>query len=378
VLDEFPYLLAQSPELPSVIQAAYDDARLGGGPLFRLLLCGSAISIMHGLLSGQQALRGRAVLDVVLRPFDFRQSAEHWGIADPETAFLVHAVVGGTPGYRVLLDGTAPARTSHLGAWLADTLLSPSHAMFREADYLLTEDPAISDRALYHSVLSAIAQGSSTRSSIGAELGKADTALRHPLLVLERAGFIRRDQDLWRDRRPLLRLEDPLLRFHYAVVRQDLAAFEARETAAAWARARPRFSSRILGPHFEQLARVWTERFASARTLGGRPSVVGWTQVNDASARTRLDVDVVALGEGSAAGRVVLAIGEAKGGDAMLTPAHLGKLERGRELLGGRADTSRSKLLLFARAGFGRELRALVRSRSDVELIDLGRLYGGD
>jgi hypothetical protein len=33
--------------------------------------------------------------------------------------------------------------------------------------------------------------------------------------------------------------------------------------------------------------------------------------------------------------------------------------------------------LLVARAGFTAELRRLARQRSDVELVDLSRLYGG-
>ena len=49
VLDEFPYLLAHSPELPSVLQRAIDRSRDGVAPL-RLVLCGSALSAMAGLL----------------------------------------------------------------------------------------------------------------------------------------------------------------------------------------------------------------------------------------------------------------------------------------------------------------------------------------
>lgn len=374
VLDEFPYLLARSPELPSAIQAAFDDAAFGRRPPFRLLLCGSAMSVMSELLSGQ-----RALLDLVVSAFDFRTAAGYWGIGDPETAFLVHAVVGGIPGYRALLDGQAPVRAAGLFEWLSAGVLNPSHAMFREADYLLTEDPVISDRALYQSVLGAIAQGRATRSAIGSYLHRNDAALRHPLLVLERAGFIRRDQDLLRERRPLLRLDDPCLRFHHVIVRPDISRFEARDTQAAWQQAAPVFGTRILGPHLEQLARDWTQRFASDRTLGGSAAQVGWAQLSDASARSRLELDVVALGrEGPAGRRTILAIGEAKARSSPMTGFDLVRLERARVMLAERADASGAKLLLFSRTGFERGLRSKARSRDDVELVDLERLYGGD
>ncbi len=378
ILDEFPYLIAKSPELPSIIAEAFDAARSGQGPSFRLLLCGSAMSVMSGLLSGQKALRGRVSLEALIRPFGYREAAEFWGIRDPQTAFLVHAVAGGTPGYRALLPGPAPQTVAEFEGWLFDGMLNPSSALFREADYLLTEDPAITDRALYQSVLAAIAEGHTTRSAVGSLLGRDDAALRHPLLVLERASFIRRDDDLWRSKRPLLRLEDPYLRFYFAVVRRDLARFEARLTAEAWPDASTTFNAQVLGPHFEQLARVWTRQHASSATLGGRPTAVGFTQVNDAAARSRIELDVVAVEGSTHADRpVVMAVGEAKGGTAPRTVADLRRLERGRAILGERAEAGNATLLLFSRSGFDRDLVATAAPRRDIALVDIERLYRG-
>ena len=59
-------------------------------------------------------------------------------------------------------------------------------------------------------------------------------------------------------RRPIYRLADPIIRFHHVVTRRDLARFEDRRFAAAWADARPRFSTHVLGPHFERRARDFT------------------------------------------------------------------------------------------------------------------------
>src|SRR5262245_43291134 len=89
VIDEFPYLLAHSPELPSIVQRAIDRARDGARPS-RLVLCGSALSIMASLLTGAKALRGRASHDLVVRSFDYRQTADFWGITTPSVAFTVH------------------------------------------------------------------------------------------------------------------------------------------------------------------------------------------------------------------------------------------------------------------------------------------------
>ncbi|HVT66484.1 MAG TPA: AAA family ATPase, partial [Trebonia sp.] len=157
VLDEFPYLAANSPELPSVLQALYDRrGPASGAPPFRIVLCGSAISVMSTLLSGNQALRGRAVMDMRMGPFSYRDAAAYWG-ADPEMAFLVDAVLGGAPGYRDIVG--APPEKGRFFAWLRRSVLNPSHALFSEPDYLLAEDPEIGDRSIYHAIWEAVANG---------------------------------------------------------------------------------------------------------------------------------------------------------------------------------------------------------------------------
>src|SRR5215472_11982769 len=302
VIDEFPYLLQHSPELPSVVQSLYDDARNDPtAPGTRLILCGSTLSVMTELLSGQKPLRGRALLDLNLSPFDFRESARFWGIRDLEVAFRVHAVFGGTPGYRDLVDEPPPERPDQMAAWLGDHVFHPSRAMLREVDYLLGEDPRVTDRALYQSVLTAIAGGATTPSKIGAVLGRSDRALAHPLAVLESGGFVRRAADVLKQRGSRLALTDPIVRFHEVVVLPRLAEFEERRGARALAAAERAVSSLVLGPHFEHLCRVWTARFGPDEGLGRPLGAVGATTLADPRGRTSHDVDVVALEEGEVA-----------------------------------------------------------------------------
>ena len=382
VLDEFPYLAAKSPELPSAIQAAFDAAAAGQHPPFRLLLCGSAVSVMARLLSGQQALRGRAVLDLVVRPFGYRDAAAFWGLGDPSLAFLVHSVIGGTPGYRDLL-GAPPRSSRAFGDWLVEGVLNPSHAMFHEADYLLSEEPTLTDRSLYQSALAAIAAGHSAAGAVAAALGRPVTSITHVLDGLERAGFIERLDDALRQRRPVLRVADPFLRFHHAVMRPELARFEARLGESTWLASEQRFRSSVLGPHLKDLARTWVADHASQATVGGRAVRVGPTQIADPAGRSRIELDVVAISDRPGHRRAVerprvLLIGEAEASTRRLGVSELGRLERARVLLGTRADAAGARLALFSAAGFDRELTADARRRDDVVLVDLERLYGGD
>lgn len=164
----------------------------------------------------------------------------------------------------------------------------------------------------------------------------------------------------------------------FAVVRRDLARFEDRRTVEAWADARATFESSVLGPHFEEMARIWTRQFAGETTLDGRPSVVGSTQINDVAAKNMAELDVVAVeGNPNAKRPKVLAVGEAKGGGARRTTGDLKKLQKSRTLLAGRCDAAKARLILFGRSGFSPDLVAEAAGRSDLELVDLARIYTG-
>lgn len=380
VLDEFPYLMAKELALPSVIQRAFDRATIDRSSRLRLLLCGSAVSVMEGLRSGSAPLFGRAVLDLLLHPFDYRTAAEFWSLSEkPELAFRVHAVVGGTPAYRTYARGHIPAGLRSFDAWIRAVVLDPAGNILTEALTLLAEEPAISDRALYHSVLAAIATGRTRTGEIASTLGRPQTALAHALQVLEELRLIRRQEDAFRTRRATFHITEPIIRFFHAVVAPVSRNVGLERTADLWPEAMASsFSSLVLGPHFEELARTWTTRHAGVETLGGRAQIIAPTQVNDPSGRTAHQLDVVAL---RADGRKqAIAIGEAKWSARPLGTAELRRLEHIRSLLADRslADGAATKLLVFGSHGFTPALRREGATRPDVELIDLERLYRGD
>ncbi|WP_405527458.1 ATP-binding protein [Streptomyces canus] len=89
VIDEFPYLVSATPALPSYLQQALSPlSHAKEHTRTRLILCGSALTTMAQLLGGGAPLRGRASMELVVRPFRFREAAAFWGVTeDPELAF---------------------------------------------------------------------------------------------------------------------------------------------------------------------------------------------------------------------------------------------------------------------------------------------------
>lgn len=383
VLDEFPYLARASRDLPSVIQHALTPGRVERTESrTRILLCGSALSFMGGLLAGSAPLRGRAGLELPVQPLNFRSAARFWGITDPALAARVYSIVGGTPAYRrEYVSDDAPADLADFDDWVVRAVLNPARPLFREARYLLAEDPDLRETALYHSVLAAVAEGNATRGGIAGYIGRKATDLQHPLTVLEDVGLLVRAPDPFRTGRSSFRITEPLVTFYQAVMRPAWTALEQRRGADVWRRSPRRYASAVLGPRFEELVREWALRFAAPETFGGPVAEANSAVLTDPVGRTRHELDLVALGEPPIGDgpRPLLAIGEVKWG-RRLGESDLDRLQRVREVLLGRSgfDTGDVRLLLASAEGFTERLATIATERSDLVLVDLPRLYTGE
>jgi AAA+ ATPase superfamily predicted ATPase len=381
VIDEFPFLAKASPALPSIIQRALDPAARHHNTPVRLLLCGSAVSFMGRLLAGNAPLRGRAGLELVVPTLDYRLAARFWDITDPCTAALTHAIVGGTPAYRrEFTQGDTPAGPDDFDAWVTRAVLNPGRPLFREARYLLAEEPELHDTALYHSVLAAIASGNASRGGVADYLGRKSTDLAHPLHVLEDVGLIRHEPDAFRRNRSAYRIAEPLVTFYHAVMRPNWGDLERPGRApAVWRRVRATFQSKVLGPHFETLCREWARWYAASETYGGHAVRVAAGTVNDPAAKAGHEVDVAVFGHDDHDREVLLAIGEAKWNDVMGL-GHLRRLQHIRELLKTRttASTSDDRIMCFSGAGFTDDLRRAADQDRTIQLVDLERLYHGE
>ena len=377
IIDEFPNLVAQAPSLPSVIQIALSPrSQASQHTRTRLILCGSALTVMRDLLGGGAPLRGRAKLEMVLQPFWYREAASFWRLTnDPELAFRVHALLGGTPAYRAMAFGPPSSRES-FDAWVAERLLNPASAIFREGSLLLREESGVTDPAPYHGVLAAIAAGAARRSEIAGRIGRPATAIAHLLAGLQQVGLVARLEDAFRERRGIYRLSDPLIRLHELVIGPNERLLVRGRAAHVWAANADTVASKIYGPHLEDLAREWCLSHANAATLGGQPHDVLPATVACKEHRRGHELDVVVLETAAGAPRRVIAIGEVKATGRDVDESVITRLAHLRDLL---PDPQRSppRLLVFSRAGFTVGAGRVAASRNDVELIGLDRLYRG-
>ncbi|NJP89810.1 ATP-binding protein [Nonomuraea sp. FMUSA5-5] len=380
IIDEFPYLVSATPALPSYLQQALNPTGYAKEHTrTRLILCGSALTTMAQLLGGGAPLRGRAVLELVVRPFGFRDASAFWGLSeDPELAFRVNALVGGTPAYLEMSGGSGPAGIDDFDRWVQRRLLNPGSAMFREGGLLLREEPSISDPTSYAAVLAAISAGNHRRSEIAAALGRPVSALGHLLAALQSIGLVEHMEDALRQKRSVYKITEPIVRLHQLIIQRREPELVAGRAARVWDANADTVASKIYGPHFEDLARAWCFLHASSDTLGGYASAVRPSELSCRAHRQGHELDIVVSETNASAPDRIIAIGEAKGTLSPMDVAQLQRLEHLRALLPDTQVEAPPKLLLFARAGFSDELARVARGRADVELVDLHRLYTGD
>lgn len=319
-------------------------------------------------------------MDLRVSAFDFRVARELHGNPDPATAFRTYAVIGGVAAYaREMVDGDVPEKAGDFDRWVCRRVLSPAAPLFNEVGLLLSEDPTTTRARkinLYHATLAGIASGHHAHSRLANYVKVSGASLVPIVDGLVSAELVERVLDPIRANRPIYQPADPLIRFHYALIRrhQSRLARHGADTRAIWEQLVPTFDSQVVGPCFEAAARYWTTHFADTATLGGPadhvgPTVIAFPGGNEA----QLDV-VVAADDGDPAERTVLALGEAKVGEE-ISERQLRRLDQARAALGRRAEGAR--LLLFG-GKFASAVTEAARDRSDVELIDFDRLYGGD
>jgi uncharacterized protein len=368
--DEVGYLIDSTPAFPSELQAALSPMAVRRSKA-KFVLCGSAFGQMRNLLDAHAPLRGRAQIDMVVGPFDPRESAEFWGLAShPAAAFRLDALVGGTPAYRSL--AIDPPRHGDVSSWARRRLLDPHGALFREGRTVVAEDPGLSDQQLFWSVIGAIAEGAGRRKDIAAVLGRSETSMSHPLSVLTEASWIESLVDPLRDKRTRYQVAEPIVRWWRLVVEPNLHRLTgpSPRPEQVWADSEPLIAARIHAPHLERLTRWWLLAHHEEAKLPRWPTAVGSSVVTHHRQRSQLDI--VATGSTSRGATEILAIGEVK---ATGHPVGPGVLERLDAVAGDIApDAIR---LVVSLNGFTAPLRRSVERRTDVRLADIASLYGG-
>jgi uncharacterized protein len=282
VIDEFPYLVQNAPELPSVMQKLLDSRRLR----FHLLICGSSQRMMQGLVLDSTApLYGRAREILKIRPLEPGWLTEALALP-PDAAVAAYSVWGGVPRYWELAgDFPDPASACR------ELVLDRNGVLHEEPMRLLLDDMRGAGQP--HSLLALIAAGANRLSEIGGRLGKPATSLTRPLFTLAQLGYIKRELPFGENprssKKSLYRLADPFLGFWYRVVLPNRSMLEQDLITEVWDATSQQRES-LVAATWEELARDSVARL----TIGGKRWKTASRWWGKAGKGREMEIDVVA------------------------------------------------------------------------------------
>ena len=210
-LDEFPYLVEQSPELPSVLQKLVDEKQLK----YNLVLCGSSQHMMYGLfLDSTAPLYGRADEIMRLTPIRLPYIQEALNL-NAMNAIEEYAVWGGVPRYWELREN----RIS-LDDAMWHNILSVNGTLYEEPVKLFQDD--VKDIVKTSTIMSYIGTGANRLSEIAARCNEPATNLSRPLKKLVDLGFLEKDVPFGIDeknaKKSFYKIADPFMAFYYQFV----------------------------------------------------------------------------------------------------------------------------------------------------------------
>lgn len=300
VLDEFPYLSAAAPALPSVLQSVWDHELAASRA--KLVLSGSHVTAMRQMEEADQPLYGRRTSRIEVEPFDYRRAGLFAAAYPPDERLRAYGVFGGVPGHLVLLD---PSQS--LGANAARHLLDPSGRLLDEAQHML--DAFLGDAQVHYSVIDAIAGGERTWNGLTRRVGRDGGSLSRAVQWLIEMRIVERvvpitETSPQRSKRALYRITDPYVAFWHRFVSPLVSAGSIGLAPGdlLWEQVAPRLDDHM-GPVFEAACRAFVR--AGDPRLPFRAVRLGeWWD-----GTSQNEIDVVAIG-----GAGELLVGECKWG----------------------------------------------------------------
>ena len=219
-IDEFPYLVKKSPELPSLIQKIFDEP---ADRSYHLVLCGSSQQMMQGLVLDSSApLYGRANQILKINPLHqgWIQEAIH---CYPVEAVQEFSVWGGIPRYWELR-----AQEDSFESAIKNQVLDRLGVLHEEPLRLLADDMRESVQAF--SILTLVGRGIQKLSEIAARLGKPATHISRPLDKLIQLGYLKRETPYGTSprsgKKSLYKISDPFITFYFTFVESNLSRLE--------------------------------------------------------------------------------------------------------------------------------------------------------
>jgi AAA+ ATPase superfamily predicted ATPase len=281
-IDEFPYLVSSSPDLPSILQKKLDSKQLK----FNIVICGSSQQLMYGLvLDAFSPLYGRADAVLKITPIKAPFIQEALGLSAVD-AVEEYAVWGGVPRYWELREGYTYLREA-----IESNLLSVNGTLYEEPLKLFKDD--IKDVVKTATIMSYIGGGAHRLSEIAGRSGEIATNLSRPLAKLISLGYLTKEipfgENEKNSKKSLYNIADPFMNFYFRFVVPNRSFIELGRIAPILSALDSGFPGYV-GDYWEKLCR----ETVSGNEIDGITYGIARRWWGSVSKDERIELDVVA------------------------------------------------------------------------------------
>lgn len=298
-IDEFPYLVKNSPDLPSVLQNIHDDDSHNN---FDLILCGSSQMMMNDLVLNRNApLYGRAGEIMKINPMPVYYLMEYLNLT-PAEAVTEYSIWGGVPRYWEIRKSSAD-----LDSALSFNVVNPYGLLTGEPERLFSDEIRTSVQA--YTLLRLIGSGSHRLSEIAARMGKPASHLSGILGFLTDLKYTRREipfgETLKSTKKSLYKIDDPFLNFWFTFIAPEKSRIDLGLTSQVLEQIKNKLPL-FVSSAWEELCRRSVPFIL--RDTGFGPAARWWGKGIDDNP---MEIDVIA----ESADKKILLAGEAKWSD---------------------------------------------------------------
>lgn len=243
VVDEFPYMVKENPEIASILQKEWDSTLKDENVM--VILCGSSMSFMEKeVLSEKNPLYGRATGIYKMDEMPFFDAVKFMDGYKPDEKVVSYGLLGGVPYY---LEQFEPQK--NLKKNIEDSILRKGSVLYSEPEFLIRQE--LREPYTYNSIIQSIASGKTKFNEIQQdtllEKGKLSVYLKN----LIELGFIARELPVLEPKasrpnfqRGLYKLKSSFFRFWYAYVFPNLSLLEFGDYETVY--------SKLIEPHLSQ------------------------------------------------------------------------------------------------------------------------------
>ena len=286
VIDEYPYLAKAENSISSRLQHLIDH-QWSESKIY-LILCGSSMSFMeYQVLGYESPLYGRRTAQFKIEPLTYKETAVFNPDLSANDNALVYGITGGVPHYIRKLDVD-----SDVDEALLDNLFERSSYLYEEPENLLKQE--LREPALYNSIITAIAGGSSRVNEIVTKTGIESGPCTKYLKVLMDLGIVKKETPINEKagKKTIYQLADNFFRFWYRFVPANISAIQSGRIQRTYNQVIKTQLSDYMGLVFEKMCREYLLYYADG--LPFEPVEIGQWWGTDPQKKKQIQIDVVA------------------------------------------------------------------------------------